>query len=168
MSPSDNEEKTNTRGEPTLRRSSSVFGSRTPRLQMTMPASIRKSTNVKTTQPTDSKSSDSSDATGVQRSMIAELTSLRSEIIELRERSARLEKTVATTPHTPTQTRPLTQTRIQDSEGYRGSDRAAFVKGYILSPVGREEFGRASLEYTQLGCMKPTARRVGVCPKTRI
>jgi hypothetical protein len=37
---------------------------------------------------------------------------------------------------------------IPDSEGYRRSGRAAFVKG---SPVGRDEFGRASLEYTQTG-----------------
>jgi hypothetical protein len=113
MSPSDNEEKTNTRGEPTLRRSSSVFGSRTPRLQMIMPASIRKSTNVKTTQPKDSKSSDSSDATDVQRSMIAELKSLRSEMVALRERSARLEETVATTPHTL----EYTQTGMYEADG---------------------------------------------------
>ncbi len=80
--------------------------------------------------------------------MIAKRTSLHSEIIELRERSARLEETVTTSPHTPTQTRPSTQARIPDSEGYQGSGRAAFVKGSL---VGREEFGRASLECTQTG-----------------
>jgi hypothetical protein len=91
----------------------------------------------------DSKSTDSSDATGVKRSILDELTGLRSELTELRDRNARLEETVATATCT-TQDKP--QAGIPD--GYQGNARAALVRG---SPVGREEFGRASLEYTLTG-----------------